>query len=382
MPLLTRMLASPLFVEIRRGAVDDLSSLLAERRISADGTVMVALGRGQAEGIWARIAASLPRAVPFVVDDGSLAAAAAMESRLAERDYDAVVGIGGGRTIDVAKYAATRSATPMIAVATSLAHDGICSPVASLEQQGRKRSFGVAMPLAVMVDLDYVHRAPPRLVRSGIGDAISNLSAIEDWRLAHRLRGEPIDGLAVTFAHTAAEAVLHRVDGIGQDDFLVALAEALILSGMAMAVAGSSRPCSGACHEIGHAMDALYPGVARHGELVGLGALVACFLRDDMPRFGQVLACLRRHGLPTTPSELGVDDEQFLAAVMHAPSTRPDRYTILEHRGLDSSAMRRELATFRSLVEPVAPVTPTHRVMPEAATEPVAAPLRVAILDS
>ena len=374
MPLLTRMLASPLFVEIRRSAVDGLAELLTERHVSAEGAVMVALGEGQGEQIWASLAPSLPRAATFVVRDASLACAGDLQERLLEHDYDAVVAIGGGRTIDVAKYAATRAALPMIAVATSLAHDGICSPVASLTQHGIKASFGVAMPLAVMVDLDYVHRAPPRMVRSGIGDAISNLSAIEDWTLAHRVRGEPMDGLAVAFARTAAEAVLHRDDGIEDDGFLTALAEALVLSGMAMSVAGTSRPCSGACHEIGHAMNQLHPGVSNHGELVGLGALFAYFLREDSKRFEQIRRCLRRHGLPTSPAELGIDDEQFLDALMHAPATRPDRYTILEHLDLDRPAMRRRLSEFVT--------TTTRQAGAPADREPARTRARLAVVQS
>jgi glycerol-1-phosphate dehydrogenase [NAD(P)+] len=102
-------------------------------------------------------------------------------------------------------------------------------------------------------------------------------------------------------------------------------------------------------------MDALYPEVASHGELAGIGALFAFFLREDGRRFDQVLGCLRRHGLPTTPAELGVDEEQFLAALMHAPSTRPDRYTILEYLALDREAMGQRLAAFLLRTEPVAP---------------------------
>ena len=63
----------------------------------------------------------------------------------------------------------------------------------------------------------------------------------------------------MTFARTAAEAVLRRSDGLESDEFLVSLGQALVLSGIAMAVAGTSRPCSGACHEISHAIDRLYP---------------------------------------------------------------------------------------------------------------------------
>src|SRR5438067_11813863 len=97
----------------------------------------------------------------------------------------------------------------MVAVATSLSHDGIASPVSSLSHDGQKASYGVQMPVAVLVDLDYVRTSPVEMRRSGVGDAVSNLSAVADWKLAERERGEPVDGLAVALAHTGAEAVLH-----------------------------------------------------------------------------------------------------------------------------------------------------------------------------
>jgi glycerol-1-phosphate dehydrogenase [NAD(P)+] len=181
--------------------------------------------------------------------------------------------------------------------------------------------------------------------RSGIGDAISNLSAIADWQLAERERGEAVDGVAVTFARTAAMAILHREDGIEDDDFLIALAEALVLSGMAMATAGSSRPCSGGEHEILHAIDHLFPGTAHHGELAGAATLFTAFLRED----GSVAAidtCLRRHGLPRLPADLGLSAEQFAEAVSYAPRTRPDRYTLLEHLALDDAGVREHVGRY------------------------------------
>ncbi len=346
MPILTRMLASPLFVDIRPGSVAALPDLLRERRISTRGTVLIAVGQGQGEEIWRLLQPQLPLADVFTVTGASLVTAGELQEALSARAYDAVVAIGGGRTIDVAKYAATRAAVPTVAVATNLAHDGLCSPVASLDHPGGKGSFGVAMPLGVVVDLDYVRAAPEEMVRSGIGDAVSNLSAIDDWRLAERVRGEPVDGLAVTFARTAAEAVLHRADGIHDNDFLIALAEALVLSGMAMSVAGTSRPCSGACHEVIHAVEMLYPGVSNHGELAGIGALFAYFLRGNETRLDQISACLGRHGLPRTPLDIGLSAPDFVTAVMKAPDTRPDRYTILEHLGLDEQQTTAQVHDF------------------------------------
>jgi glycerol-1-phosphate dehydrogenase [NAD(P)+] len=349
-PVLARMLSSPLFVDIRKGAVEGLSALLHERYISSTGTVLVAVGPSQGKEIWRRIEASMPDATVFEVKDASLASAGELQAVLGGRGYDAVVAIGGGRTLDVAKYAATRAALPMVAVATNLAHDGLCSPVASLEHPHGKGSYGVALPLAVVVDLDYVRNAPPMLVRAGVGDVVSNLSAIEDWLLAARERGEPVDGLATAFARTAGEAILHRTDSIESDDFLIALAEALVLSGMAMSVAGTSRPCSGACHEIVHAVDMLFPGVSNHGELAGVGALFATFLREDGARFDEIAACLARHELGRTPADIGLSEEEFGRAVAAAPGTRPDRYTILEHLSLDETALGRKISEFVALV--------------------------------
>ena len=225
----------------------------------------------------------------------------------------------------MAKYAASQAGLPMVSVATNLAHDGIASPVASLEdEEGRKGSFGVHIPIAVVVDLDYVRRSPEEQVRSGIGDALSNLSALADWEVAAEDRGEPIDGLAATFARSGAESLVRSTDDLGSDSFQRTLAEALVLSGLAMAVAGSSRPCSGACHEISHAIDALYPDRASHGEQVAVGALFASFLRED-GLFELLDGALRRHGVARLPKDLGLSDERVRRGRRPCPfhATRP-----------------------------------------------------------
>ncbi|MGH3712070.1 MAG: iron-containing alcohol dehydrogenase family protein [Micromonosporaceae bacterium] len=340
MPLLARMVSTPLAIEVRRGAIADLGGILADLRISAGGDVAVVVGPGQGELIAELVKPSMGNAGVFKVTGGTLDAALALGGELSAQQYDAVVGIGGGKTLDTAKYAASRYALPLVSVPTSLAHDGIASPVATLDHDGRRHSYGVHMPLAVVVDLQFVADSPPRQLRSGIGDAISNLNAVADWELAHDVRDEPVDGLAVALARSGAEALLNHPGTIADDGFLTTLAEALILGGIAMAVCGSSRPCSGGCHEISHALDQLAPDLATHGEQVGAGALLCTYLRGDTARFAQMSACLGRHGLPRTPAELGITEEQLVAAVMEAPGTRPDRYTIIEHLALTADQAR------------------------------------------
>jgi glycerol-1-phosphate dehydrogenase [NAD(P)+] len=340
------MVATPLAIDIRPGAVEALGPLLADRRISSGGHVAVAVGPVLGEELAGTLRPQLENGEFFTAEGGTLEAARDLASRLRGGAFDALVGIGGGRTLDVAKYAATLTGLPMVAVATNLAHDGIASPVSSLVHDGHKGSYGVQMPMAIVVDLDYVRRSEPSARRSGIGDSVSNLSAIADWRLAEEARDEPVDGVAVTFAHTAAAAILHREDGIDDDAFLVALAESLVLSGLAMATAGSSRPCSGGEHEILHAIDQLYPDSCNHGELAGAASLFTSFLRGNDAQAALIDGCLTRHGLPRTPGEIGLDAERFAQAVLRAPSTRPDRYTILEHLDLDEQGVRERIDAF------------------------------------
>ncbi|SFN81392.1 glycerol-1-phosphate dehydrogenase [NAD(P)+] [Actinomadura madurae] len=351
MPLLTRMLNAPLSIDVRRGAVASLGELLADRRIATEGRVAIAVGPGQGDQIAEQVRPSLAACEVFHVEGGTVDAAVSLGSKLRAGSYEAVIGIGGGRTIDATKYAATLSGIPMVSVATNLSHDGICSPVASLVHDKGKGSFGVVMPLAMIVDLDYVHAAPDRLVRAGIGDVVSNFSAVDDWLLAADECGERVDRMALTVARTAAEALLHQPGTIGSDRFLTVLAEGLVLSGMAMAFAGDSRPASGGDHEILHAIDHLYPNTANHGELAGIGAAFCYHLRATRlgageERLGEILTCLDRHGLPRVPGDVGLTAEQFAEAVHYAPRTRPGRYTILEHLSLDEGETRKAVEEY------------------------------------
>lgn len=341
MPVLTRLIPSPVVVDIRAGALKDLAVLLADQRISASGRIAVAASAGSGQALRARLAPLLPGADWYCVEGGTIDAAVKLADAMRGSRYDAVVGLGGGKIIDVTKYAAARVGLPIVAVATNLAHDGICSPVSTLDNDNGRGSYGVPTPIGLVIDLDVIRDAPVRFVRSGIGDAVSNISAIADWELSHRENGEPVDGLAAAMARTAGESVLRHPGGTGDDEFLTVLAEGLVLTGIAMSISGDSRPSSGACHEISHALDLLYPKrAALHGEQVGIGAAFAMLLRGARDEAQLIGACLRRHGLPVLPAEIGFSDDEFVRAVEYAPQTRPGRFTVLEHLDLDPNAIR------------------------------------------
>ncbi|MFI8090086.1 iron-containing alcohol dehydrogenase family protein [Streptomyces sp. NPDC086080] len=341
MPVLTRLIPSPVVVDIRPGALDDLANVLADERISQSGRLAIAVSGGSGARLRERIAPSLPGATWFEVGGGTLDDAVRLAGDMQGGHYDAVVGLGGGKIIDCAKFAAARVGLPLVAVATNLAHDGLCSPVATLDNDAGRGSYGVPNPIAVVIDLNVIREAPVRFVRSGIGDVISNVSAVADWELSHRVNGEKIDGLAAAMARQAGEAVLRHPGGVGDDGFLQVLAEALVLTGIAMSVSGDSRPSSGACHEINHGFDLLHPRrAAAHGEQCGLGAAFAMYLRGAHEESAAMAEVLRRHGLPVLPEEIGFTVDEFVRVVEFAPETRPGRFTILEHLDLKTEQIK------------------------------------------
>ncbi|WP_077801003.1 iron-containing alcohol dehydrogenase family protein [Streptomyces sp. JHA26] len=348
MPVLTRLIPSPVVVDIRRGALDDLAAILSDERISSSGRLAFAISNGSGRVLRERFGAAFPGAEWFAEADGTIDGAVRLADSIKKAGrYDAVVGIGGGKVIDCAKYAAARVGLPLVAVATNLANDGLCSPVATLDNDAGRGSYGVPNPIGIVIDLDVIREAPVRYVRAGIGDVICKISAVADWELSHRENGEKVDGLAAAMARQAAEAVLHHPGGTGDDPFLTTLAEALVLCGISMSVAGDSRPASGACHEISHAFDLRFPKrSALHGEQCGLGGAFATFLRGDTETAGRMAEVLRHHGLPVLPGEIGFDLDEFVQAVDYAPHTRPGRYTILEHLNLSTDQIRDAYADY------------------------------------
>jgi glycerol-1-phosphate dehydrogenase [NAD(P)+] len=99
-----------------------------------------------------------------------------------------------------------------------------------------------------------------------------------------------------------------------------------------------------------HAIDQLFPGTGNHGELAGVGALFCTYLRGDDRGCALLSACLARHGLPRTPADLGLGLAEFTKAVLHAPATRPGRYTILERLALDECAIAQRVEGFAAAV--------------------------------
>ena len=97
--------------------------------------------------------------------------------------FDFLVGVGGGRPIDLAKQAGFNKNIPFVSIPTAASHDGFGSARSSIRQAGRKTSMQAIPPIAVVADTKIISCAPSRLLAAGVGDIVSNQSAVLDWRL-------------------------------------------------------------------------------------------------------------------------------------------------------------------------------------------------------
>lgn len=264
----------------------------------------------------------------FVI--GKLDASTLEACSLASSSADFLIGVGGGRVIDCAKIVSHYQGKPFISVPTAASHDGIISGRATFQAENGSVSIGAHPPVAVVADTGIISQAPHRLMASGCADVISNYTAILDWELAHRLRGEQISEYAIALSKMTAEILVKDADLIkpGQEEAAWIVVKALVSSGVAMAIAGSSRPASGGEHKFGHALERLMPGAALHGEACGIGSIMTMYLHGGDWR--EIRSSLASIGAPTTPKELNIPDDIVVQALMKARDIRPERYTILD----------------------------------------------------
>lgn len=245
-----------------------------------------------------------------------------------------ILAVGGGSKIDLAKIVSNELRIPFIAVPTSASHDGIASNRASLKSSEGSRSIESASPMGIIADTEIIAEAPYRLLASGCADVLSNLTALKDWDFARRLKGESFSRSAYSFSMFAAENILDSSKLIkpGMEESVWMAIKSIIMSGVSMIMAGSSRPTSGAEHMISHMLDLRCPGKALHGEQCGVASIMTMYLHGG--DWMQIRDALADIGAPTTAMQLGIPREEIVYSMAHATEIRSDRFTILGDNGI------------------------------------------------
>jgi glycerol-1-phosphate dehydrogenase [NAD(P)+] len=277
----------------------------------------------------------------FIIQAADLANVEEAQRRIRGTGAKVVLGVGGGRSIDVAKLSSFNEHMPFVSIPTTASHDGIASPQASVKGIDKPHSMKAHAPMAIVADTDVIMRAPDELLVAGCGDAIANWTAVKDWRLSYKLHNEYYGEYAASIAKLSAAVVIKNSMLIKErtEPALRVLLEALISSGISMCIAGNSRPASGSEHMFSHALDRIAPKPALHGAQCGVGTIMMEHLHSG--NWMRIRQALKTIGAPTTAAELGIEDEIIVEALHIAHTTRPERYTILGEKGLSKEAARR-----------------------------------------
>lgn len=282
-----------------------------------------------------RVSAALsevgPEPAVIIVEEATFGAIERVLDRAAEVDPGYLVGLGGGKAIDIAKMAAADRDLGFLSIPTAASHDGIVSGRGSVPDGDTRHSVAAEPPLAVIADTEIIANAPWRLTTAGCADIISNYTAVRDWQLAHRLKNVTYSEYAGALSQMTAEILVENSDSIKREleESAWIVVKALVSSGVAMSIAGSSRPASGAEHLFSHQLDRLAPGEALHGHQVGIGSIITAYLQDgDREDWRNVRDALDSIGAPITADELGIGEDTVLEALTTAHEIR-DRYTIL-----------------------------------------------------
>ncbi len=321
----------PRIVVVGHGVITDIGKVCKDLKLN--GNALIVAGESTFKVAGKTVEASLQDSGFDVnaatVKSPILAEVKNIEELASEVKASFLLGVGGGKSIDIAKLASTNSDLPFISVPTAASHDGIVSSRASIIRDNKTISEAASAPIAVVADTAIIVSAPYRLLAAGCGDIISNYTAVRDWELAHRLRNEPFSEYASIISKMTAKILIESAEAIkpGIEESAWTVMKALVASGVAMSIAGSSRPASGSEHKFSHALDEISPKPALHGEQCGVGTIMMMYLHGG--NWQEISTALKTIGAPASASELGIEDEYIIKALLHAHEIRPERYTIL-----------------------------------------------------
>jgi glycerol-1-phosphate dehydrogenase [NAD(P)+] len=327
--LTLKQVSIPVLVRVKKGALDRVGIYARRQQFSR---VVLLFSQDLQPALLARVTAGLSAERIEVLQEFPVAAASfehAVEIfRRLPGTTHAVIGVGGGKALDVAKYVAFLARLPYFATPTSLSNDGFCSPQSSLTVEGRRRSLPAAIPFGVILDTEVCLHAPEILWLSGVGDLAAKLTAVADWKLAFHARGTPVDDFAALLSDATVFQFIARP--VRDAEGVKLLGTALMLNGIAMALCGSSRPASGSEHLISHALDSLSEHPRLHGLQVGVATyLVSCLQAQNSERIAGLFDAT---GFWLAIAADPFRRSEWIEAARTAPTIKQEFYTVLSSR--------------------------------------------------
>jgi glycerol-1-phosphate dehydrogenase [NAD(P)+] len=341
----------PTLLKIEAGALSNIGDFLASSGLMS---VVIYFGNGLIDMFGTQVMDSLRQAEVEVLeyreldtvdinDIMSLAFALPIHTQ-------AIIGLGGGKVIDAAKYACYLKKLPFISVPTSSSSDGFSSASASLIINGRRHSVPAKLAYGIIVDTEVIKSAPDKFLYSGIGDMISKITALYDWIYEEKNGYDTVNDFALMIAKKAVNSFVRTpFNDIHEPLFLKELLDSLAMSGIANEIAGSSAPTSGSEHLISHALDKILERPELHGIQVGIATYLMAVVQDH--RYKRVDTMFTDTGFWDYVETLNLNVEDYEKAIDLAPSIKPYRYTYLHNEEYREQAKKvlREDAKLRKV---------------------------------
>lgn len=241
-----------------------------------------------------------------------------VKTNAVESGAGVVVGIGGGKVLDTAKAAAHYAGLPVIIAPSAASSDAPCSSLAVLYTDDHvfdKYVYFPSSPNVVIADTQLIAGAPPRLLASGMGDALATwfeARACARSGASNCLGGRP-GSTALAIAKTCYETLLS--DGLkailaASEHTPTAAFERIVEANTYMSGIGFESGGLAAAHAIHNGLTAL-PGTHEmlHGEKVAFGLIAMLVMENISEKKLQLIVsfCITM-GLPVTFADLGIPD--------------------------------------------------------------------------
>lgn len=275
-------------VYIEKGAIEKLSMLC-----KADTTILIVADENTYSVAGDKVEQTLAdkrlRKVIFSGDKLLIPNETAIEEVSKEiSETDLIIGIGSGVIQDLCKYVAFFSKIPYIIVATAPSMDGYASDGAAMILGGMKETVKAGLPKAIIADIDVLKNAPMEMIKSGYGDIVGKYSALCDWKLSAAVTGEYFCQYIYDTTFQMIEHTLETAKGLLErnEESIKTLTEALMIVGIMMSFAGSSRPASGSEHHLSHFFEIV--GIVNsedyfsHGIDVAYSTVITAKLREKI----------------------------------------------------------------------------------------------------
>jgi glycerol dehydrogenase len=242
-----------------------------------------------------------------------------LQDIVADHQADLIIGVGGGKALDMAKLVASQSGLPIVTIPTSAATCAAWTALSNIYTEEGAFQYDVPLPQApnlLILDYEVIQTAPKRTLIAGIGDALAK------WYEASVSSGDATASLtiaAVQQARVLRDILLQKsataLENPGGEVWREIVDATVLLPGVIGGLGGAN------CRTV--AAHAVHNGLTHlsathnvlHGEKVAYGILVQLRL-EEIVENNQLAASARQQllqfyaeiGLPTSLEDLGLED--------------------------------------------------------------------------